>query len=298
MTRLEYYLLDVFTETRFKGNPLAVFPDVTGLPTETMLAIAAEFNLSETVFVNPPTNADCVARVRIFSPKKELDFAGHPTIGTSHLLHALGRVSRPFYLQENVGPIAIDLDLNGDRHGRFFLTTPRVMFSETLSRSLCADLLSLGEDDLATTPPQFLSAGSPLLFIQLNSPETVDRAILNASVLPHALGSVKSGGTFLFARNPLPDEPYNVYSRMFAPQIGIAEDPATGGATGPLAAYMLRYGLIPGAQEVRFESEQGVKMGRRSVLYVRVRPADPHPVIQVGGSSIIIAQGVMTLDGP
>lgn len=175
MSRLEYYLLDVFTTERFQGNPLAVFPDGSGLTAERMQTIAGELNLSETVFLTPATDRVSVAYARIFSPKKELDFAGHPTIGTAHLLYTTGRVSASFSLQENIGSIPIQMDA-ADDGARFFLTTPPVQFAETLSPAVCAELLSVNESDIAATPPQFLTAGSPLLFIQLVSKDAVDRA--------------------------------------------------------------------------------------------------------------------------
>ena len=291
MSEREYILLDVFTTQRFQGNPLAVFTGASDLAPDTMQAIAAELNLSETVFLTSATDGVSVAHARIFSPRKELDFAGHPTIGTAHVLHSLGRASGSFSLQENVGGIRIETDLSDAEAPRFYLTTPSIAFAETLSPALCAQLLSLDAQDLAETPPQFLSAGSPLLFVHLRSKQAVDRAVLDKAVLPQALGSLNSGGTFIFASNPAPGRPYDVYARMFAPQIGIEEDPATGGATGPLAAYMMHYGLLPDAPEVQFTSEQGVKMGRRSVLYVRVRTTDGGREIQVGGTSVIVGRG-------
>lgn len=228
---------------------------------------------------------------------KELDFAGHPTIGSAHLLHALHRVTSSFSIQENVGAVPIELERIGDDAVRFWLTTPEIRFAETLPAALCAQLLSLQVDDFGDAPPQFVTAGSPLLFVQLKTKAAVDRAELQTNVLPQALGSVNSGGTFIFAPNPAPDRPYDVYSRMFAPQIGIAEDPATGGATGPLAAYMLANGVLPQDRALDFVSEQGVKMNRRSLLHVRVRPNGAAPAIQIGGSCVIVAQGEFCYKG-
>jgi trans-2,3-dihydro-3-hydroxyanthranilate isomerase len=152
--------------------------------------------------------------------------------------------------------------------------------------------LNLDESDVVTdAPPQFVSAGSPLLIVCLNSSEAVDRAQLQPSLLPDALGSVNSVGTFLFARKDLRAAGnFDVYSRMFAPQTGIAEDPATGGATGPLAGYMLKYGMLP-ASSTHFTSEQGVKMRRPSLLHVRVEPNGESPSIKVGGAVVPIAEG-------
>lgn len=287
----------MFTATPFEGNPLAVFPQAQGLTAQQMQAIAREFNLSETVFIAPSSRDDCVARVRIFSPVKELDFAGHPTVGAAHLLDALRGLPERFALEENVGAVRIAAD-KCEGLKRFWLTTPPVVFAETLPVETCAQLLGLEPRDVAQSPPQFASAGSPLLFVQLSERAAVDRAVLDASVLPRALGSLNSGGTFIFARkdtNTNDTAGYDVYSRMFAPQIGIAEDPATGGATGPLAAYMLRYGLIPPDAPAAFTSEQGVKMGRRSTLYVRISHAAAAPLIEVGGTAVVVANGSLAV---
>jgi trans-2,3-dihydro-3-hydroxyanthranilate isomerase len=147
-------------------------------------------------------------------------------------------------------------------------------------------------DVRADLVPTFASAGSPLLFISLASVEAVDRAQLQERHLQQALRSVNSVGTFVFARKqPNSSEIFDVYSRMFAPQTGIPEDPATGGATGPLAAYMIRCGLLPANEPAAFMSEQGTKMGRQSFLYVRTDPA--RGTIKVGGSTVTIARGTL-----
>lgn len=296
MSASRYFLLDVFTTQRFEGNPLAVFPEGDEIPPERMQTIAGELNLSETVFLTAASDGTSAARARIFSPRKELDFAGHPTIGSAYLLHALGRVTASFSIQENVGAVPIELERSQGAAPRFWLTTPPIRFAEELPVDLCAALLALDPSDFGSAPPQFVTAGSPLLFIQLKTPSAVDRVVVQAAVLPQALGSLNSGGTFIFAQNASADGRHNVYSRMFAPQIGIAEDAATGGATGPLAAYMRRHGLVPPSGDVNFVSEQGVKMGRRSLLHVRMRLSNNADIIQVGGSAVTVAEGAMTLD--
>ena len=160
-----------------------------------------------------------------------------------------------------------------------------------------ARLVGLTTDDLLPIEPRFISAGSPLLCIGLHDRDAVDRAAIDTSLLELAIGSVNSVATFVFAPNPSDDGAgrFDVYSRMFAPQTGIAEDPATGGATGPLAAYMIEVGLLPGDRDVEFVSEQGVKMGRRSQLHVRVEQSDSERRIKIGGSAVIVARGTLFL---
>lgn len=293
----DYVLLDVFTSTRMEGNPLAVFPHAHGISDNHMQRIAAELNLSETVFLVEPDDGNSIRRARIFTPRRELDFAGHPTIGSAFVIHREHAPGDSFAIQENVGSVPIESDAAYDEGGAlFWLTTPEISFFEEADANMCARLLALSPDDLASNPPQYVSAGSPLLFIHVKTPEIVDRAELRQEILPYALGSANSVGTFVFARKePLSEKNFDVYSRMFAPQTGIPEDPATGGATGPLAAYMLRHGLIPAGTNVRFVSEQGKKMGRRSLLHVNVCDAD-RPVIKIGGSAVAVASGQFTLD--
>lgn len=291
MREYDYVLLDVFTEHRLQGNPLAVFPDADGICDREMQAIAGELNLSETVFLLESRTA--AARARIFTPRRELDFAGHPTVGSAAVINRNRPQSGRFTIDENVGPIEIEMTEEDGRE-LFWLTTPPIAFYETLESAFCAKLLGVTPEDVAATPPQFVSAGSPFLFVQLASPEAVDRAAIQHAHLSDALGSVNSVGTFVFARKePESRTSFDVYSRMFAPQTGIPEDPATGGATGPLAAYMLRYGLLP--NDARFTSEQGTKMGRRSILHVKISGDPGQPRIQVGGAAVFTARGRFTV---
>ena len=296
--QFNYVLLDVFTQTRLEGNPLAVFPTAAGISDVEMQRIAGELNLSETVFLFEPTTSDAAAKARIFTPRRELAFAGHPTVGSAYVINRRKAQSFPFFIEENVGLIRIDADTDDADNPVLWLTTPSIVFFETVDPSFCARLLGLAREDIQSgCLPQFVSAGSPLLFICLNTPQDVDRAEIQNDLLGEALGSVDSVGTFIFARKqPQSASCFDVYSRMFAPQTGIPEDPATGGATGPLAAYMLSCGALPPKDRLQFTSEQGAKMGRRSLLHVRVAAKGGDMSIQVGGSAVITAEGVFLLD--
>ena len=291
-TAYRYRLLAVFTKSAREGNPLAVFPSADGFSVDLMQRIAADLDLSETVFLVRTDDPRAVARARIFTPQRELDFAGHPTIGSAFVLFYERSLPETFAIEENVGlvPIEVDADERGDT--RFWLTTPQIEFFETLEPETVATLLDIPLEDLEpTAPPRFVSAGSPLLFVCLRSPAAVDRATLRQEHLPDAIGSEGSVGAFVFARKePASATCFDVYSRMFAPQTGIPEDPATGGATGPLAAYMLRYGLLPPRDGVAFTSEQGTKMGRKSFLHVRVGVHCDRTTIRVGGSAVLVRE--------
>ena len=263
-----YRVVDVFTERPLEGNPLAVFPSGDGLSNAAMQSIARELNLSETVFVFPAARPESAARVRIFTPSREMDFAGHPTIGSAFVLLDEGVVPagrEHFVLEENVGPVAIRVEPG--KRPLIWLTTPAIEDGPVFERSLCAEVLGLAVDDMLDVAPQIVSAGNPTVFIGVKDKAAVDRAAIEMAGVKRLKGTYpKVICTFVFT--PTPE---GAYSRMFAPEHGMIEDPATGSATGPLAAYMIRHKLVSGAAGTRFVSEQGTKMGRRSFLHVHVR---------------------------
>jgi trans-2,3-dihydro-3-hydroxyanthranilate isomerase len=289
-----YRVVDVFTREPLQGNPLAVFPEATGIDSETMQQIARELNLSETVFVFPATRADCAVSLRIFTPSRELPFAGHPTVGTSYVLMDEGVVARTaerFVLEEGVGPVQIRIE-RGEQP-LIWLRTPAITEGRFYERELCAKGLGINGTDLLSARPQLLTAGNPTLFVAVNDKEAVDRSWLDT----HGLSLIRYQDdetlcVFVFA--PTAE---GAYSRMFAPEYGILEDPATGSSTGPLAAYMMKHGLVSGADGTRFWSEQGTKMGRRSILYVQINGEQGRDGIDVGGFVTPVAEGTMTLQG-
>ncbi len=288
-----YMVVDVFTDTPFEGNPLAVFPDASGMDTSTMQKIAKELNLSETTFVFPATHPDCVAKVRIFTPAKEMDFAGHPTIGTGYVLMKEGIIregTESFMLEERVGPVPVHVDRCPNP--LIWLQTPPITSGMTLdsyNRILCAQALDISMEDLIDIAPQLLSAGNPTLFIAVKGKEVVDRVSLNFLKID-SLKKIYPDKFCLFVFTPTPE---GAYSRMFAPDYGITEDPATGSSTGPLAMYMMQHNLIPASSGTRFISEQGTKMGRRSILHVHIKGANGKDGIFVGGKVAPVAECVM-----
>ena len=280
MTALRYRVVDVFTETKFEGNPLAVFPDASSLSETTMQKIAQELNLSETTFVLPSSRPDCLAQVRIFTPTREMRFAGHPTIGTAWVLMDEGLVTRnDFAIDELVGSVPIRVDDH-----LIWLKTPPISFKAEYSRADCAAILGLAIEDLLNVPPQYVTAGNPNIFIGLQSREAVDKASVDLAGLRKLKGEGEPVCVFVFA-----PESTGAYSRMFALEHGIMEDPATGSATGPLAAYMAKHGLCSSKAGTRLVSEQGVRMGRRSLLHILFTKDD----IEIGGAVVPVASGVM-----
>jgi trans-2,3-dihydro-3-hydroxyanthranilate isomerase len=287
-----YRVVDVFTEEALQGNALAVFPDAVGINEALMQKIARELNLSETVFVLPPTRTDCVVSLRIFTPTRELPFAGHPTVGTSFVLLDLGLVeatAERFVLEEGVGPVPIRID-HGDRP-LIWLRTPPIAAGRTFDHNLCARALGLDASDLLGPAPQMLSAGNPTLLIPLKDKRAVDRASLDTS--GYSLIKQDSDPALcVFVFTPTPE---GAYSRRFAPEYGVQEDPATGSSTGPLAAYMMKHDLVSAKHGTRFFSEQGTLMGRRSILYVEIHGDHGAEGINVGGYVAPFAEGAITL---
>lgn len=287
-----YLVVDVFTQLPLEGNPLAVFPNALNMDDRLMQKIARELNLVETAFVFPATRPDCAVRVRIFTPAKEMIFAGHPTVGTAFVLMAEGIVpgnKQDFVLEEKIGPVPIRVELG--RSPLIWLRTPPIEYGRLYDPALCADVLGLEQKDLLDVAPQFVSAGNPTILIPLKDRHTVDRAFLDL----HGLKTLKGADhepvcVFIFA-------PTNkgVYSRMFAPEYAVPEDPATGSSTGPLALFMMRHGLVSGAPGSRFVSEQGTKMGRRSILHVHILGQNGADGIEVGGYVTPVAEATLRL---
>jgi len=287
-----YWVVDVFTNQPLEGNPLAVFPDASGLDDAMMQKIARELNLSETTFVLPARRPDCVADVRIFTPAKEMVFAGHPTIGTSFVLLEERMVPDGvdhFVLEEKVGPVPIRVE-PGPRP-LIWLATPPIEYGRKYDPAACADLLSLGVSDLLDVAPQLVSAGNPTIFVAVKSKEIVDRAFLDVPGLKTLIGT-DSEPLCVFVFVPTLE---GAYSRMFAPLYGVSEDPATGSSTGPLASFMMRNGLTSGTAGRHLVSEQGTKMGRRSILHVCIHGENGTVGIDVGGYVTPLAEATMRL---
>ncbi|PZR61467.1 MAG: hypothetical protein DLM53_09600 [Candidatus Eremiobacter antarcticus] len=296
--------VDVFTKQVFAGNPLAVFTDGEGLSTSQMQSIASEMNLSETTFVTPSTDARCSARVRIFTPRMELPFAGHPTVGTGYVLACAGRL-RPdssgiAYLEENVGPVPLRIEGPADKPDALFLTAPPIDFGDTFEeRAAIASSLNVSEPDLVPNAPiQIAGCPPPFLYVALQDPAKVDEVKLNEVALLKAIGNQRPPeGVFAFAPS---GKPNGFYSRMLGLEhVGVVEDPATGSASAPLGAYLAYYGLVSGEGRISMLSEQGTKMGRQSFISVIVeKEGKTAKRVEVGGSVVPVLSGLLPLEVP
>jgi trans-2,3-dihydro-3-hydroxyanthranilate isomerase len=290
---VNYSVVDVFTQTRFEGNPLAVFPQADDFDDGLMQRIARELNLSETSFVQTAASDGAVARVRIFTPTMEMRFAGHPTIGTAYVLWRAGRVGTgsdvSFTFEELVGPVGVRIGAPAD-DPIIWLTTPPIALGRIVDRDKAAQAASLDSADLIDdVSPQLLSAGNPTIYIAVGSRDAVDRAWVDTSTSRSVFEPDEQPCICVFAPTD-----FGAYTRVFVAEHGILEDPATGSATGPLALFMLRNSLIT---QTRFYSEQGTKMGRRSILHVNVEGGvnDDSIRIEVGGQVRHVADASMTI---
>lgn len=282
MTRHEYTLVDVFTDRMFGGNQLAVFRDGRGIPAQLMQAIAKELHIAETTFVLPPAK-DGHHRVRIFTPGTELPFAGHPAVGTTWVL--CGGHDGTVRLELGVGTIAVTVNA-----GFVEMEQPLPTFGpEIEDLGAVAHSLSLVDEDIVPSSPiQEVSSGVPFTFVHLRDLGAVQRARVQRRVAKSPV--------YVFATETV--EPgSDVHGRMFAGEaLGIEEDPATGSAQGPLAAYCVRYGILKARAAVRMRTEQGFEIGRRSILDTRLAMAGSAvTAIHVGGSVVNVGGGWINL---
>jgi trans-2,3-dihydro-3-hydroxyanthranilate isomerase len=298
-----YLHYDVFTDTPLQGNPLAVLPDARGLTAEQMQAVAREMAFSETTFVLPPERDDTDARMRIFTPGTELPMAGHPTVGSTFALAhegliAAGRERWTFGL--GIGPTPVELAWSGGILDFAWMTQPVPTSDAPLDdpalAGAVARALGLGVEDLADgLPLQTVSAGVPFLFVPLRSRAAVDRARPDLAAMQQLQEEHGLAHYYVFTSEPGPPEA-TTYSRMFAPVLGIIEDPATGGASGPLGGYLVRHRVVRGEAARTIRNLQGVAMGRPSWIHVDVEGnADRLDRVRVGGRAVLVATGTLYL---
>ena len=289
--KYDFCQVNVFANAVFGGNPLAVFPDASGMDATLMLKIAREMNLSETTFVFPSSVQGVDFDIRIFTPGKEIPFGGHPVIGTAHVLQIAGKTGRDsICLGTKIGPITVKLD-----GGIFMMRQALPVFAQCdFSRAQLAKALTLDPEEIDSRwPPQIVSTGFPAIFLPLKSPETLGRIKLNLARLENILKKVDM--IYAFALGKL-GETAEIHVRSFAPFIGIHEDPATGSAGGALGAYLVRHGFIPTEYFSKIHIKQGFEMGRPSTIKVKIQEADGQiKSVQVGGNSLLVIQGSIML---
>ena len=301
--RCRYLHLDVFTAEKFGGNQLAVFLDARGLDAETMQAVTKEMNFSECTFILPAERPDTDIRMRIFTPGREMPMAGHPTVGSTFAL-ALAGVIPPgrqrWVFGLNVGPTPVDIDWDGGRPVFAWMTQQRPVFGpvvadvEAAARAAGLDAAAIRAAGL---PVQEVSCGVPFVFIPLARRADVDAAAPNLDGFERLCeaSGVDNHAMFVFSREPGPDGA-TVYSRMFAPGLGVFEDPATGAASGPLGCYLVKHGAVPPERAGSILSLQGVKMGRPSRVHIAIGVEGGEITrVQVGGEAVLVGEGYLAL---
>jgi trans-2,3-dihydro-3-hydroxyanthranilate isomerase len=303
MRKIRYHLVDVFTDRAFGGNPLAVCTNGRGIAPELMQSIAKELNLSETTFVLPPEDPENNYRVRIFTPASELPIAGHPTVGTSFILARehmieLGSEETTIKLEEIVGTIPVQLNFKDGQPDWIWMQQPLPKFGPRFDDTKAiAEMLSIAPDAIATEwPIEVVSCGVPFLYVPLKDLAAIRATRLRLDVWEKILRPSGVSEVFVFTKET-ELEGSSVHSRMFAPGLGITEDPATGAASGPLGCYLVRHEVFPVTEKAEFTSEQGIEMGRPSIIKIIIeQEAGEISRVRIGGQCRFMGEGYLEVD--
>ncbi len=305
---------DVFTDRVFAGNPLAIVPDADGLSDGEMQRIATEMNLSETAFVLRPTEVQALCRLRIFTPRTELPLAGHPVVGTFFILARRGEIGlgealaslgtgvHRIHQECGAGVLPVDIRVRDGKVEQVVMTqAPPRFFGVATDRAALARCLGLPRDEVVPggAPAQVVSTALPQLMVPVRSLRSVERLELDPVATRGLLHreDIGSDCMMVFSTETV-DSDSAAHARMFAPGLGVTEDPATGSAAGALGAWLVRHGQAGdrGANPVRLVIEQGYEMGRPSEIHVEVDHEDGEPVeVRVGGEAVEVAEGVLRL---
>ena len=293
--KYRFYTCDVFTETRFGGNPLAVLPDAEGLSSRQMQQIAREFNYSESTFVLPPKQGH-TRRVRIFTPTQEIPFAGHPNVGTAFVLASTGELGledeTKIAFEEKAGLVPITIRKIEGRIWCELQAPEPLSVGQSISVDLAASALSLSVEDIVvdTHEPQVASVGLPFIMVEVRDRATLEHARANIAVLEEIHESGIMPDIHVYT---LVDDGFDIRTRMFAPLDGIPEDPATGSANCALAAMLTHY-RPESDGEYRWRIAQGIEMGRPSVLDARAeKRAGAVTGVWIAGYCVMVSEGTI-----
>jgi len=311
MTSYRFIQLDVFTDQALAGNPLAVFPEAEGITPEQMQRIAREMNLSETVFVLPPEDKSALRRLRIFTPGSELPFAGHPIVGTWHVLATEGVVPLPeggngstrIKQEIGIGVLPVDIEFEDGKPTRVVMTQGKFEIHGDIDdgheQADIARGLGLAREDLdESLPIQAISTGVGILVIPIRALADLSHCRVNPALLSEIYKRANTIGVYAFTRETIEIGEARAHARFFIGD-NIGEDPATGGAAGPLGAYLVHHGVV-GVEPVdgiyRFVIEQGDFINRPSRITLEVK-GEPGNVeqVRVGGTSVIVVRGELIL---
>lgn len=302
--RYRLYQINAFTRSPFSGNPAGVVPAAQGLSDQEMQAIARELGNPESAFVLPADGDDHDVRVRFFTPTTEVPSCGHATVA-AHYVRALEQgVNGGVRVLQKIGAgiLAVEIEEEGDGDYLVIMTQAPPRFGMSLDGERLAELrraLGLREDDLCDLPVQVVDTGHPKLVVPLRDAATLDALTPNHEALRRLSGNLPYSGVFLFALAD-PDDDVLTRARMFAPEIGIPEDPVTGNGNGPLGAYLVHHRIVPhDGVRLHFGSRQGEAMGRPGVARVWVDIEDGAPTrVRVGGNAVVVFRGELRLTVP
>jgi trans-2,3-dihydro-3-hydroxyanthranilate isomerase len=290
MSGLKFYLVDVFGQEKYTGNQLAVFVNAGDLSTAHMQKIANEMHFSETTFILTDDKYLGGYDVRIFTPTSEIPFAGHPTLGTAYIIKHFMADDKEgkIVLNLKVGQIPVSFEKDGDLETLWMKQVPPV-FGEVFATSRLAKVLQLKEEDFDTRfPIQEVSTGFPFIIVPIKTVDAAKRATVNVSFLREMAGEVR-GGILIFCSQTVRGDT-DLHVRVFADLFGIPEDPATGSANGCLAGYLLHYRYF-GTDEIDASVEQGIEMGRPSLLLLKAHKSGDLMQVEVGGRVSLVAEG-------
>ena len=301
---VKFYQADVFTDQPFGGNPVAVVPDGDGLTDRELQQIAREMNLSETVFVFPAEHKDAAAKLRIFSPTQEIPFAGHPVLGTFFILAKLSRLalSEPrthARFECNIGVFPVELHVREGEIVRVWMAQPKPQFlgAVELLEDVFAitNALGLARRMLADKLPiEVVSTGLPVLIVPVRSLTSVRSIEPNVTAIKEVCARYGANGLMVFTTMTV-EQSSSVHTRMFAPTIGVVEDPATGSASGALGAYLVQNGVVEVGPTTEIVAEQGYAMDRPSRILIQVESDDDAiQQVRVGGQAVMILEGTLT----
>ena len=302
---LNFYQADVFAGQPFGGNPVAVFPDAQGLTDFQLQQIAREMNLSETVFVLPPTDRAAVVRLRFFTPTQEIPFAGHPVLGTFYVLAQLGLIAVTDgvtrLMQEcNIGLFPVELHAREGRVTHVAMTQPKPLFLDSVDAPEdlfdIAKALGLSIHQIVDTkkPVMVASTGLPVVIVPVRTLTAVRSIVPDAAAIVEVCERVGTNGILVFTTMTVEDHS-TVHTRMFAPAIGILEDPATGSASGAMGAYLVHNGLVEVGPLTEIVVEQGYEIGRPARILVQIESDDDAiQEVKVGGQCVMVVRGTLT----
>lgn len=301
----QFYQADVFTDVPFGGNPVAVIPDAAGLTDLELQQIAREMNLSETVFVFPPSDPAAVVKMRIFTPTQEIPFAGHPVIGAFFVLGTLKRLAmrEPItrVLQEcNLGLFPVDIHAKDGQITRVVMSQPKPQFLEIVENRddlfSLARALGVARQQITETkwPVQVVSTGLPVIIVPIRTLTAVRSIVPDVSAIADLCQQYGANGMMVFSTMTV-EQQATVHTRMFAPLIGIVEDPATGSASGALGAYLLQHGVVEVGPMTEIIAEQGYEIERPSRILIQVESEDDAiQEVKVGGQAVMVLEGTLT----